>query len=316
MSTMSETTNLKFQTDGLRKRNSVHNKVLISFIITNTIVFLIMIFFNIAAGQDFGVFKNKTGDISDQYEVMITPAGATFSTWGVIYTWQALWVIFNITLIFIKYENERLYIEPPVLTIPFQVCIFSNFVANACWLALWDSQLFTWSLIFATFMALTAYAAVIISTRNTYNAVPALKKKKWVYWLYRILVNNGITFYATWLTIAMLINLAIAITYEWAPERLEQDYRSNSAIISLCFLAVLFFAYFACDIYFLEKYLRYTLSGYVQLIIAFTGILGKNWNGGEDPSQILALVLAIIVGICFIVKIVVTIYKACTNKNE
>jgi len=175
-----------------------------------------MIFFNVAAAQPLGIFRNKTGDISNANEVNITPAGATFSTWGVIYTWQTLWLIFNVVLIFLKNDNNRLYYDPPVLTITFHIFIFLNYVFNAAWLALWDAQHFTVSFFFSLFMLLTAASAAFISHKNTVAAEPYLKNRQWVIWLYRMLTNNALTFYAAWLTVATLLNLAIAITYEWA----------------------------------------------------------------------------------------------------
>lgn len=49
-----ENDNLKFQTAGLRRRNSAHNFLHIALIILNVITFGVMIFFNVAAGQDWG----------------------------------------------------------------------------------------------------------------------------------------------------------------------------------------------------------------------------------------------------------------------
>ena len=77
----------------------------------------------------------------------------------------------------------------------------------------------------------SAYGAIVIATKNSYDAVPFLNNnpgtigKTWVIWCYRILVNNGLTYYATWLTCATLINLAICITYEWA--RKNYLYKKN-----------------------------------------------------------------------------------------
>ncbi len=55
--------------------------------------------------------------------------------------------------------------------------------------------------------------------------------------------------------------------------------------------------------YFLEKYLRYTFSTYIQLCVAITGILSKNWNGGKESSSVFALLLGILIGIMFFTKI-------------
>lgn len=295
--------------------NKLYNKVLIGCVVTSTVLFALMIFFNIASSQQsWGIFQNKVGDAAG--DVAISPAGFTFSTWVVIYIWTALLLVFNIILIFIKQNDERLYAEPPVLTIPFHILLQLNFAGNFSWLFINDAKLSTVGWVMLTFMVVTLYGAIIIATRNTFNAVSALQNKKWVYWLYRILALNGLTFYAAWITVASLLNLAIAITYEWAPSDLQNDYMETSSIIVLCLLTVVLVAYFAIDIYFFEKYTRYTWSSYIQLIFSFAGILGKNWNGGQEASEIISLSLAIVVGIMFITKIIVTLYKHCTEKRD
>ena len=48
-------------------------------------------------------------------------------------------------------------------------------------------------------------------------------------WLYRILLNNGLVFYATWVTVATALNFAIALTYEW-----------NSIIFQFAYLKALY----------------------------------------------------------------------------
>jgi len=69
------------------------------------------------------------------------------------------------------------------------------------------------------------------------------------------------------------------------------------------------------DIYFFEKYLRFTFSPYIQLTIALAGILSKNWNANK-PAPIFALCLLIIgPGIMFVTKIISTIYKSITQRK-
>jgi hypothetical protein len=54
-------------------------------------------------------------------------------------------------------------------------------------------------------------------------------------WCYRILVNNGLAFYATWITVATTLNLAIAITYNWVSDSDKGSpfWKSTSGIIGL-----------------------------------------------------------------------------------
>ena len=43
---------------------------------------------------------NRTGEVSDSYNTQITPAGWTFSVWGVIYTAQVLWIVYGWSFVF------------------------------------------------------------------------------------------------------------------------------------------------------------------------------------------------------------------------
>ncbi len=104
-----------------------------------------------------GLFKNLTGSVSASSETFITPAGWTFSTWGIIYAWQALWIVFNIVLIFIKGPEGRYYNNPPVLTIWFHIFILINFILNIVWLFIWDNKDFTVSIINFLLASLLAF---------------------------------------------------------------------------------------------------------------------------------------------------------------
>ena len=208
-----------FQTIGLKMTDGVIDRIILPImIVLNTILFVIMAFFNAAASTQLikGLFKNKTNEISSVAEVSITPAGWTFSSWGIIYAWQILWLIFNIVLIFIKDKNgQPLFRSPVVLSPLFHLFITFNFVLNIVWLFIWDNQDFTGAFIGLFFMTAVLYVAIVISHKNVYDAQNELSSTKWVIWLYRIFVNNGLAFYATWITVATIINLAIAITYKW-----------------------------------------------------------------------------------------------------
>ena len=114
----------------------------IGFIFLYFIVFIAMAFFNAASSIPVkGLFKNTAGNISASIEVDITPAGWTFSTWGIIYTWTGLWLILNIAYIFIRSNSGRMYKQPPVFTKRFQIFMLANFLLNITWLFLWDNKL-------------------------------------------------------------------------------------------------------------------------------------------------------------------------------
>jgi hypothetical protein len=80
------------------------------------------------------------GNISRKYPTDITPSSATFATWQAIYVWQALWLIYNFVLIFLKFYDYPLYVKPPVLTIFLHVFVFFNWVFNISWLFTIDDE--------------------------------------------------------------------------------------------------------------------------------------------------------------------------------
>ena len=121
-----------------------------------------------------------------------------------------------------------------MLTTLFHGLIFLNFCSNISWLfafsylqfwvafaLLVNNFFFKLSadedfknfIIFKLLITFSLYAALVISHRNIYNSEKQLKETPVYLWLYRILVNNGLAYYATWVTLASLLNFAIALTY-------------------------------------------------------------------------------------------------------
>lgn len=108
----------------------------------------------------------------------------------------------------------RLYREPPVLTSVFHLFIFCNFMFNIAWLFVFSVEKFWVAFVMLVLITVTLYAALIISHRNIYDSEKFLNKSMKYVWLYRALVNNGLAFYATWVSIASMLNFAIALTYD------------------------------------------------------------------------------------------------------
>jgi hypothetical protein len=72
--------------------------------------------------------------VANKNPLEITPAGWTFSIWGFIYTWNALWLIYGVSTIFSKDSNGnyiyQLTITPPAVYIVFII----NNILNIAWL--------------------------------------------------------------------------------------------------------------------------------------------------------------------------------------
>lgn len=67
-----------------------HKIVRILLIVLSQFAYFAALIINALAGPGKGPFQRSTGNISDRYQTEITPAGWTFSIWGVIYSWLFL----------------------------------------------------------------------------------------------------------------------------------------------------------------------------------------------------------------------------------
>ena len=87
-----------------------HSPLNITLILMTVATFVMTAIFNALAGSGAGVgsiFESTVGNISDKYDLYITPAGFTFSIWSVIYLWIALILLFFIISIFFKTDFGR-----------------------------------------------------------------------------------------------------------------------------------------------------------------------------------------------------------------
>jgi hypothetical protein len=66
--------------------------------------------------------------------------GWTFSIWGVIYFWQAAWLIYAISRIPRKSNEGYLYIRPNTLHYSIFVLYALNMLLNIAWLIIWDRE--------------------------------------------------------------------------------------------------------------------------------------------------------------------------------
>ena len=119
-------------------------------------------------------------------------------------------------------------------------------------------------------------------------------------WIFPI---NGLFFYATWTTIASLVNLAAALQY--SPSNVSG---TTSGTISLSLLLVTLVVYFILENTVLYRILRYVLSVYPVMIWALIGVLAAHWGvEGEERNSRFSLGLLIIAIIAFIVRIILVV---------
>jgi len=186
----------------------------ISFISSGVFTFIVTAAFNGLAGSGAGVpsvFYSTVGNISDMYELYITPAGFTFSIWSVIYLWLAVSLLFFVVSIFISNSAGRAYLSPPIATPEVMGTFSFNMVLNLAWIFIWDRSSvagYDGLVILAFFIlvsiAVTNIAVMTLMARNItkYTAEFARGTPLFCWGIAYRVVLNGLGIYTTWTVIA------------------------------------------------------------------------------------------------------------------
>ncbi|XP_050404418.1 uncharacterized protein LOC126820458 [Patella vulgata] len=292
--------------------SSSHMPGRIILILTTFVFYLVTIVINALSatgGVGLGLFKNTTGDISDAYYLEITPAGWTFSVWGAIYIWQALWLIYGLSTICRMQDGHYLYtldFMPPAVYAIFII----NLCCNIVWLFLWDRQYLIAALCLIAMTPFTLYCTLYFSFSRLYRNLSYMTKRalgKDV-WLVRLLVQNGMAFYATWTSVATLLNFGMVLAYK---ADLEQDIVST-AMLTIVSVEVVF--WFISDIVLFDKYTRYIFSPYIMQVIAFSGVVSRNYNlDTMYRNSIFMLTLLIVAAVLLVLKVLILFFRHFTS---
>jgi benzodiazapine receptor len=159
---------------------------------TNIVVFVVIVAVNSLAGSTTLLNGKTSGEISDQYSTLVTPAGYTFSIWSIIYT---------LLLIFAAYQALPRNREKSFLHQVGFLFILSGFM-NVLWLFLWHYELITFSVVLM--FALLATLIAIYLRLDIGRADVSLVEK--------ICVHLPFSVYLGWITVASIANVAVALT--------------------------------------------------------------------------------------------------------
>lgn len=248
--------------------NFAHCPGRIALIISSALVLIITLAFNgLSTGSAPGLFQSNQANLSDTFYLSVTPAGWTFSIWGIIYLFQFLWLILSIAAIFVRGEDGYLYLTPPVFpAIVFAFYIFGNLM-NIGWLFAFDREVLILALFFLLFIAISMWGVVAFALAAFHREQGAFRKQ--FHWLLtsavRISLHNGVAMYATWTSIATLLNLAHVFVYRG--EILESS--ASTAILSLLLVELVVFT--LVDIAVIDRSFRYLVTPYITYIVALTG---------------------------------------------
>jgi hypothetical protein len=238
----------------------------------NVAAFIVTVLVN-ALANTTALNGKTTGEISDLYPTLITPAGYVFSIWGIIYT---------LLLIFTVYQALPSQREKPFLREISFLFVLSSLL-NITWLFLWQYEHITLSVI-PMFALLATLIAIYLKLKIGKSSVPLREK---------LVVHLPFSVYLGWITIAAIADVAAAlVSINWNGLGLG-DVTWAILVIIIAFIITLAVIVTRRDI-------AYSLV----IIWALVGIMVK--QSGNQSIVIVAGISAIIVAIALFSVILVS----------
>ncbi len=250
-----------------------------------TVTFIVVIVVN-ALANIIPFNGLTTGEVSDLYPNLFTPAALTFSIWGVIYILLGGYILYQFGF-FSKKDGS--FSKGLIEQIGLYFTISS--IANTAWMFLWHYRSIGISL---AMMAIILVCLIIINIK-TAKAELAVREK--------IFIRLPFSIYFGWITVATIANtIVFFVSLGWLGEGVTQW---------LFIIAVLIVGLvIAGMIMFKNQNLGYGAA----VIWAYIGILIKHTSasgfGGKYPFVILVLILSIIV------LLIAEVYIAVTDKEK
>jgi len=284
-----------------------HKLVNILSIIGVSFCFLLTATFNALSGSgNTTIFNSNVSYIADKYQLDTTPAGWTFSIWGIIYFTIAATLVFYAFTIFKRNENGFMYLNPVVASPAYCLVYGINFLMNLAWIFLWDGELIVVSSYVLWGIAITNIISITLLIRNIECENHQLKQERpKVYWTYIVLAFNGQGLYVTWTVIASLINFTTALHYK------DGVNMQTSVYVNLSMLLVIAVGYAMIEMVFLDTFTRFLVTPYLVAIWALAGTLSKKYPDSDvsDSTKTFLISLMAIAILLLFSKICVLIFR-------
>ncbi|KPP56657.1 hypothetical protein Z043_125708 [Scleropages formosus] len=257
------------------------------------------------SGSKGGPFHQSTGNVSAKYETDITPAGWTFSIWGVIYAWLSAMMLYIVTGLCRRNSYGWTYCKPAVLPYGFFLSWTLNMILNIVWLFLWDREQLVAGLVVLALIAFTNYLVIFFCCHGLHLYGAWLNKDHKVdLWAIRVLILNGVGVYATWTTIATLLNFSVVLEYSAGASR------AGAGTVGLSLLLTEVIIWFILENVLLERHVRYLLTVYPVVIVALTGNVAKRYDpAAPSRNSIFTAVLLALACALFVLRVLLVVFR-------
>lgn len=233
------------------------------------VTYLAMIATN-AAANALPLNGRTTGEVSLEYDNLFTPAGVTFSVWGVIYLLLGAHVLYQLGLFRDRPDTP----SDTALLNRVGVLFSISSLANTAWIFAWHFDLIPLSALLL--VSILTCLALIVTTVRKSNLTG---RQRWF-------IAVPFSVYFGWTTVAVVANITVLLQYlRWDAFGLPE---STWAVIIVAVAAAIGTATMLRN--------RDVAYGLV-LIWAFTGIVIRQTSdlGGQYPAIIAAAVASLVV---------------------
>lgn len=231
----------------------------------NTISFAAMILVNALANL-LPIGGNTTGQVSEAYPNLFTPAPVTFAIWGLIYLLMAVFVIYQWGIFDGGTASAKVRED---IGLWFAV----SCVLNIVWLLLWHNRMIG----FSTFAIVLLLVSLILIQQRLGNVGGNLAQ--------RMAAKSGFSLYFGWIIAATIANISVWLTQlDWNGFGLSADFWTPAVLLIG-----------ACIAFAVVVFGRNRIAG-IAVMWAFGGILYKHlspaYYNGAHPYVIAAAVLS------------------------
>lgn len=252
--------------------------------VVNAAAYLIMIAVNALANL-LPLNGLNTGQVSDQYPNLFTPAAYTFSIWGLIYLLLLGFVLYQFGVFGgdAALQNEMVGLIGPWFIV--------SSLANSAWVFSWHYRLIGLSVVL---MLILLVSLILIVTRiNKYGPLPLREM---------VLVQIPFSIYFGWITVATIANITVLlVSLGWNGFGLPPQ---TWTVIAL-FLGLIIAA---------ETMLRNSDAAYgLAVLWAYVGILVRHLSPSGFAGKYSLITTTAIVSIAFLAA--ETLYLVILNKK-
>lgn len=186
----------------------------------NILTYALMIIVNGLAGGTTIIGGKTTAQISDANPTLITPAGYTFSIWGVIYILLGVFVLYQA----LPTQQSREYVD----RIGYLFSISNSL--NVLWIFLWQFEHLALSVI-VIFLLLATLIMIYLRLEIGKSRAPLRE---------RIAFHVPFSVYLGWITIASIANVAIAlVSAGWSGFGIGPEIWAVTALVAALLIALM-----------------------------------------------------------------------------